>query len=222
MAVDEADCNFQAEDGLTEHKTSTSGVHFFLLWLKPTRLTSRPVSIHFKCVLRVFVFRCLGRESTASYFPAARTAAPGFARRRNTHQLQQPSPKDHRRRFPALLPSAENSVSDVARPVPHGAAATGTGGRLTVDLSEATPRTFDFRASSQTHGPLTGKVVRAGASTAVHAGGAQDGVVAENHLSAVTLAVTGLVIKCDPAGACAGLGPLRRLRPRRECGRGRR
>eukprot|EP00903_Cladosiphon_okamuranus_P016164 g14917.t1 len=138
--------------------------------------------------------RCLGRESTASYVPAARTAAPGFARRRNAHQLQQPSPKDHRCLFPAVA-----------------------------DRSEPIPLTFNSHEPQQaTYAPLMEEAVREGAGTSVAAERGHDGVAAKNPPSKAARSAMGLVANCDPTDACSGLGRLRRLRPRRECGRGRR
>eukprot|EP00752_Nemacystus_decipiens_P014608 g13008.t1 len=119
--------------------------------------------------------RCLGRASTPSYFPAARTAARGFVRRRNAHQLQQPSPRDHRRRFPALIPSAARTERG-----------------MTGDRSELRPQTNEFRESPLTQAPLTEEVVHDGAST-VDGDGGHDGLSAD-HLSAATRPVTDLEV----------------------------
>lgn len=178
-------------------------------WPEPARL-ALPTRVQ-SCV---FMSRCLGRDSTASYFPAVRTPALGFARRRNAHQLQQPSPKDHRRRFPALLRLAE--------PVHRGAGAASIGGGFSADCSGAAPQTFDFQAPPQTPAPRTKEIMRAGVGAVEEAGGDQNGAAAENSMSAATRSVTGLGIECGPSDPRGGLGALRRLRPRRECGRGRR
>ena len=62
----------------------------------------------------------------------------------------------------------------------------------------------------------------AGADTVVAEGGHHAGVATENPVSATTRSVAGLAVQYDAIDACGGLGRLRRLRPRRDCGRGRR
>ncbi|CAM9468122.1 unnamed protein product [Ectocarpus sp. 4 AP-2014] len=80
------------------------------------------ISKHRACGVRqVFcAIRCLGRDSTAAYACELPTASRGFTRPRNAHQLQQPSPKDHRRTFSLVSFRSTHSASvGVADPIDH-------------------------------------------------------------------------------------------------------
>lgn len=209
----------------------------------------------------IFPTRCLGRQSTAADIPAAPTAAPGFARRRNAHQLLQPSPKDHRRRFPVYLrpKAAESSTPAVAGPLSsHGAATDAASGGGRVD-GEVNPGEAGFGGGGgggesvvpdPSHGPLDSRktafaegsggttivVDHAHAEVAPEGLGAGDGSGSQTHFAgavdmirderagpeARALAEMGHEPATEVADAFVPGRTRRRLRPRRECGRGRR
>jgi len=206
--------------------------------------------------------RCLGRQSTAALIPAAPTAASGFTRRRNAHQLLQPSPKDHRRRFPVYLrpKAAESSSRAFAGPLLSRGAPTAAGSRVDVEVDPAEPRSWgsgggdggESVVPNPSHGPfgdrqtafaggLVGTTIGDHAEGEAEALGAGDGsglhppfargVVPSDvgmkgagraGPEATARAEAGHEPANDVVDAFVPGRPRRRLRPRRECGRGKR
>lgn len=189
----------------------------------------------------MFLPRCFGRNSTAAHIPGAPTAALGFTRRRNVHQLQQPSPKDHRRRFPLAFPSPVDlpfdddttrlsflgeaaSAADFAAARRTRAPGVSEEGCLAVGLGFSN-NPSDMGDGGWVEGAASERSVIAanieGWKSSLDVDVTAASGAGEAHLSAAARPETDLVVAND-TGVAGRLGTLRRLRPRRECGRGRR
>ncbi|CAM9389734.1 unnamed protein product [Scytosiphon promiscuus] len=158
-----------------------------------------------------YVVRCLGRSSTAARTREASTASRGFTRPRNDHQLQQSCPKDHRScSLYERLPVRDSSTEFAGLPPSTAAFAESGGHAQGRELQNGdgdqvcAPPVFDSPPSGDPSN-------RAALSTRKSAtgGGSQTANSPE-------------VSESLAANACRSGAPLRRIQPRRDCGRGRR